>query len=747
MKARADAPGGIRIILTLLGRELRGLFLSPLAWVVLTLFLLVQGYAFYLLLELCNHPKGPPGPVLNYFFGGSFFYWLFVIAVISLLTMRTLAGERRLGTLEILMSAPVSEAQVLLAKYLAVCLFYAFLWAPTLAHVTLAAVLGGEADPGVVAAGYLGTLALGAAALSVGVLCSSLTRSQLLSGIATFAVLGAFLQLGPLELFVQVVWLRDLVAALDLFQQMEDFSRGLVDSRALLLYLSVALFCLTCAALALQAPRRRRQRLRLFLGVGLLLINLILLNLVGAGRYVRWDWTTAGTFTLSPRTVQVLRAMDKPVKAYLFMVPPDRLQPSLFPRVREVLRRFAHRSGGTFTVERVDIDAAPTRAEVLARRFGVSGEDLGRGVVVLAGGERTRLVASGQMAGGVDYSVSPPRVLGFRGEAALLTALRGLLDPRPRTLCFSQGHGEAPIASYDPKGYGIIADEARRDGFEVRALEPAALLGADKTGGLGGCRVLVIGGPRRAFAPAEVHSLERFLRGGGRLFLLLGPVLDRRVTRHGVVGLEPLMARWGVALPHKILVDGAQVPGEQALLTWGTRTGYANHPAVRAVAGRMTVWPLAREVRPVPGTMAGLTAVPLIVTSAEGWAETDLASLRGDRPLTLDRALDSPGPVAVAAAAQWRSTRVVVFGCERGLLNRRQSGQRVQDFNRELFLASVGWLAGDDELAALPGPPAGQAPRPVLDRDQLHKVFLLVVVLLPLCALCLALLVWWRRRR
>jgi len=731
------------------GRELRGLFLSPLAWVVLTLFLLVQGYAFYVLLELCNHPKGPPGPVLNYFFGGSFFYWLFVIAVISLLTMRTLAGERRLGTLEILLAAPVGAAQVVLGKFLAVCLFYVFLWAPTLCHVMLAASLGGEADVGVVASGYLGTLALGAAALSVGVLCSSLTRSQLLSGIATFAVLGSFLQLGPLKLFVQAAWLRQLAGALDLFQQMEDFSRGLVDSRALLLYGSVALFCITCAVLALRAPRRRRQRLRLLLGVGLLLLNLVLINLLGARHHARWDWTAGGTYTLSPRTVQVLRTMARPVKAYLFMVPPDRLQPSMYPRVKEVLHRFAKRSGGAFTVERVDIDAAPTRAEVLARRFGVSGDDLRRGVVVLSGGERTRLVTSSQMATGVDHSVSPPRVLGFRGEAALLTALRGLLDPRPRVLCFSQGHGEALVDSYDQKGYGIIADEARRDGYTVRALGPAGLLGTatGKGGGLDSCRVLVIGGPRRAFAPAEVHALEKFLRGGGRLFLLMGPVLDRRVTRHGVVGVESLMARWGVALPHKILVDKMQVPGEQPLLTWGTRDGYADHPAVRAVAGRITVWPLSREVRPLPGTMAGLKAAPLIVTSAEGWAEADLASLRGDRPLTLDRALDSPGPAAVAVAVQWRSTRIVVFGCERGLLNRRQSGQRVKDHNRELFLAAVSWLAGDDKLGALPGPPAGQSARSILDRAQLHKVFLLVVVLLPLCALGLALLVWWRRRR
>ena len=738
----SGAPGPVRLTLTLVKRELQGLFLSPLAWVVLTLFLLVQGYAFFLLLELCNHPKGPPGPMLNYFFGGSFFYWLFVIAVISLLTMRSLAGERRLGTLDMLLAAPVGEVPVVLGKYLAALLFYVFLWAPTVAHVVLAARLGGAADPGAVAAGYLGTLTLGAAALSVGVLASSLTRSQLLSGIATFSLLGAFLQLGPLELFIQVPWLRSLVGAMNLFDHLEAFSRGLVDSRPLLLYVSLILFCLAAAVLVLRISRSRGQGARSLLGLSLLLLNLVLLNTLAAGRYIRWDWTSSSQYTLSPRTIQVLNGISQPVTAYLFMVPPDRLQPSLYPRAVEMLDRFARQAGGRFSVEKVDIDAAPTRAEVLARRFNVSSEDLRRGVVVLAGPQRTRVITGAQMAA-MDHSTEPAQVVGFRGEAALLTALRSLLDPRPRLLCFSQGHGEALVDSYDEKGYGLIADEARRDGYDVRALAPAALMGAD----LATCRVLVIGGPRRAFASPEVAALERFLRGGGRLFLLIGPVLDRRVTRHSAVGLEPLMARWGVSLPYKILVDKLQVPGEQPLLTWGTRKGYSNHPAVRSVAGRITVWPLARAVEPVPGTLAGLTSVPLVATSEEGWAETDLAALRGDRPLTKDPVLDTAGPVPVAAAVQWRSTRLIVMGCERGLLNRRLAGQRVQDFNRELFLSSLGWLAGDDNLAALPGPPPERAVRPMLTQAQLRKVFLVVVLLLPLCALAMGVAVWWRRRR
>ncbi len=730
--------GRASILGAIILRELRGYFFSPLAWVVLTLFLLVQGYGFYLLVELCNHPKGPPGSLIQYFFGGSFFYWLFVISLTSLLTMRLLAGERRQGTLDLLLAAPVGEVAIVLGKFFAALVFYAFLWAPTVVHLIIAARLGSSADPGPAAGGYVGTLSLGAAALSLGLLCSSLTRSQLLAGLASFALLGALLLLGPLDLFVQSPWLKELASTFNLFDQMESFSRGLVDSRHLVLYASLTIFGLAASVVALRRGRVRGLAPRAALGLGLLLLNLVLINHLAAGRYSRWDWTSDRSYALTPGTLKVLEGIRKPVKAYLFMVPPDRLEPSSYHRVKEVLDRFGRRSA-YFTSEQVDIDSAPTRAEVLARRFAIGGEDLRRGVVVLEQGERTRHITSSAMAS-IDYSVQPARLMGFRGEVALLQALVSLLDPRPRRVCFSKGHGEAPIDSYEKAGYGLIADEVRRDGYTVRSIDSAALLR-----GAPGCTVLVIGGPSSAFASAEVDALDRFLGGGGRLLLLVGPVLDRRASRHRKLGLEQTMAQWGVKLPHNILVDRLRVPGEQALLTWATRDGYGRHPVARAMAGRITVWPLSREVRPLPGAMPGLKAAALVSTSREGWAETDLASLRGDRPLLLDREQDTPGPVPVAAAVQWRKTRLVVLGSERGVLNRRLGGQKVQDFNQDLVLAAVAWLSGQDAPRQRAGQPH-RSVRAMLDQDQLRKLFMLVVLVMPLGAVAMGLLVWWRRR-
>lgn len=742
--ASRRGPGLVGRIYALLLRELLICFFSPLAWVVLTLFLLVQGYGFYLIVELRNQPQGPQGPLLQYLFGGTFFYWLFIIVVVALLTMRLIAEERRHGTLEVLLAAPVREAEVVLGKFLSVLLFYVFLWLPTLVYMVLAHRFAGPAglDPGMVAGGYLGTLLCGAAALAIGLGASALARNQVVAALITFTLLTGFLLLGPLELFVEVPWIRHLASYCNIFEHMEDFARGIVDSRHLVLYLSIGTFGLVAAVTALRGPRRRgpRAAARTGLGLALLAVNLVLANTLAARHPHRADWTAGHVHSLSPATETLVRSLHQPLRITLFMVPPARLETSLFRPMRELVTRLAALNPRV-EVEVLDVDASPTRAELLTRRFSVGEKDLRHGLLVLELGGRTRFVAAEAMAA-FDYAASPPRLLSFHGEAAVLSALRSLRRSRQPSVCFTTGHGEADPGSYEEGGYGFIADEVRREGLAVQALDPRAL-----QGGHHGCTLLIMGGPNQAFIPAELDALDRHLEAGGRLLLLAGPVLDRRVTRHHLTGLEERLLRWGIELRTAIVVDRLQVPGEQPLLTFAVRDGYSRHPSVRALAGRVTVWPLTREVRPRPSAIPDLKAEALIRSTDEGWAELDLGSLRGERPLFFDPSHDSPGPVSIAVAASVRNTRLVVLGSERGVLNRRLSGAALRDFNRDLFMGLVGWLCDDPDLGS-PGPqPGAQALMPILEPGTLRTLFLLTVVAMPLCALTIGLYVTWRRRR
>lgn len=491
-----------------------------------------------------------------------------------------------------------------------------------------------------------------------------------------------------------------------------------------------------------RATPERAALTRLAAGLFLLAVNLALLNYLGGRHYVRADWTAARVYAVADKTRRVLAGLRQRVEVTVLMAPSAPTADSVYPETRELLRQLARWSPQLHT-RFVDVDADPAAAALLAQRLGVPAVELREGVVVVACAGRSRYLPARALA--ERRSEAGGRAItAFRGEPELLAALLAVTQARPVTVCFTTGHGEAPIDSYAPAGYGELADELRRD-----ALQPRAIGGAELLGGAVGCNVLLLGGPTRSVAGPELAALDRYLTRGGRLLLLIGPLLDRGVTRYRGCGLEPWLASWGLVLPRTVVVDPQAVPGEQPLLTWGTRDGYSSHPLARVMVGRLTVWPLAREVRPAPqapGVRSGIEAVALVESSARGWAEGDLAALRGDRALRFDAGLDGPGPVPVAAAVRWRTTRIVVLGSERGVLNDRLAGDTSRDDNRDLVLSALHWLVDETQRLGI-GPRVVERTRLVADAAQLTRVLALTVVALPGIALAAALIAWWRRRR
>jgi ABC-2 type transport system permease protein len=239
-----------------MGRELRSYFWSPLGWVILTGFLFLQGMAFQTIVDYLNLPTSPPLTPLGFFFGGTILYWLTVLFVTPVLTMRLLSEERKTGTLEALLTAPITEGQVVLGKYFGALVFYIFLWSPTLIYVLLLS-RHLDLDWGPVASSYLGTIGVGALFLSVGTLVSGLTRNQVVAAIGTFAIL--FLLFIPVFLdgLVNSPALKEVVEYLNLLQHMDEFGKGIVDTRHLIYYLSASAFCLFLTTRALEANKGR----------------------------------------------------------------------------------------------------------------------------------------------------------------------------------------------------------------------------------------------------------------------------------------------------------------------------------------------------------------------------------------------------------------------------------------------------------------------------------------------------------
>ena len=234
-------------------RELRAYFFSPLAYVVLFFFLVVNGIIFVNLISFLSDPRAAGGPPLGYFFRAS---WLMLIILGPVLTMRLVSEELRSGSIEVLMTAPITETEVIVAKFLAALTYYLFLWLPTTAYALVIAYYE-EVDWGPIAAGYLGLLLIGSLFLSVGVFASATTKSQLVAAMMTAAILFLLFLLGMFEDLLTSPWAKQTLAYLNIWGHIDELSKGILDTRRLVYYLSGSAFFLFLAGRALADKKWR----------------------------------------------------------------------------------------------------------------------------------------------------------------------------------------------------------------------------------------------------------------------------------------------------------------------------------------------------------------------------------------------------------------------------------------------------------------------------------------------------------
>ncbi|MBA3883398.1 MAG: ABC transporter permease subunit [Chthoniobacterales bacterium] len=248
-------------LFTLLKREIRSYFYSPIAYVVLVFFLLLSGVDFYIQLSFMN--GRPVGYTVQEAFFNSVFFWFAFVLIFPLITMRLFSEEFKLGTIEPLMTAPVRDWQVVLSKFLGALFFYIVLWIPTLLYFAIFQKVTGQPAANSLGA-YLGTcmmlLLLGMFYLSVGCLASVLTKNQIVSAIISFCTITLLFFLGLVSFVLQDVssTTRQLLGYFSAIEQMGTLSRGEIDTRPMVLYLSMTMVML---ALTHQAFQSRKWRM------------------------------------------------------------------------------------------------------------------------------------------------------------------------------------------------------------------------------------------------------------------------------------------------------------------------------------------------------------------------------------------------------------------------------------------------------------------------------------------------------
>jgi ABC-type uncharacterized transport system involved in gliding motility auxiliary subunit len=443
--------------------------------------------------------------------------------------------------------------------------------------------------------------------------------------------------------------------------------------------------------------RTTKYGLNALVMIVLILGVIVMVEAVSYRHNWRADLTENRRNSLSPQTIQVVRALPTPVKATAFFRPD---QPGK-RTAEDLLKQYAARSDGKFTWEVVDADRSP----LLAKRYGVETY----GTVVLEA-----KLADGHVK---------EEKLTEADEEKLTNGLVRVIRQGKRVIYFLKGHGEKDTADTEKAGLSQVKGALEKTSYEVKDL-----LLARESKVPDDAAIVVLAGPQKDLFPNEIDALAGYVAKAGKVFFLVDPFQ--------APGLGPLIDRYGLTLGNDVIID---VNPQGRLLGAGPEipvvVDYVSHPITRDFRFA-TLFPVARTVTVKDKLPQGVTAQGLARTSAESWAETNQDQIRTGQ-VRPDPG-EARGPLTVAAVAtvdakdappgrKDAKARVVVVGdsdfASNGFLN--LSG------NRDFFLNTVSWLAEEENLIAVR--PKESRTNPVfLTAAQGQVLFWVPVVLLPL---------------
>jgi len=542
-------------------RELAGYFATPLAYVFIVIFLVLTGVFTFYLGGFFQRGQAD----LQAFF--LWHPWLFLLLVPAL-GMRLWAEERKTGTIELLLTLPVSMTEAVLAKFLAAWAMIAISLALTF-PIWISVNLLGDPDNGVIVANYLGSLLMAGAYLAVAACLSATTRNQVIAFVISTLACFAFLLAGfPLVLDFFRPWLPqaalDAIASLSFLSHFETITRGMIDLRDLLFFVSFILLWLYLGAWVISRKKasggyRTRSGSGLFSRSGLLgaLLLFLLLNVAVSPllRGLRLDLTEQRLNTLSSGTRHILAGIDKPLTLKFFLSREQIKQvpglESFAERVATLLDEYANLADGRLTIEQIDPEPF-SEAEDEAVQFGL------RGVQITAGGDSIYFGLVGELDGRrkVIPFFQPERERFLEYDLSQL--LYQLAHPKKLVVGLLSGApidgGFTPGPNPRMRRPWLILDQLRRQ-FEIRTLPRTAEPITDDVD------LLMLVHPAGLDA-GTLYAVDQYLLRGGRALVFADPLSEAAAEGNpaGAISSNPdferMLASWGVEMePGKVVGD------------------------------------------------------------------------------------------------------------------------------------------------------------------------------------------------
>lgn len=457
-------------------------------------------------------------------------------------------------------------------------------------------------------------------------------------------------------------------------------------------------------------------------GASAAVYSALFIVLLGGGNYLswrhhhRWDLTEAGVYTLAPQSKSVVAALTQDLKMTAFV------EGGQDQALDSLLESYQYAAPSHVSFQMVDPDRHPELVDQM---------------------KITALRSVALQYGGESFVVTNPT------EETITNGVIRVARTTKKTVYFVEGHGEADVANQqEPSGFAAAKLALEQENYEVKSLvlPSAESMPADAS-------VVVMPGPKRALTDHELQLLDGYLKSGGHLLIMVGP-------REGDDGLTKLLGEWAVKLGSNIVIDQEMrlFEGPSMGIQPITKT-YTPH-AITQGFHDYTTWPRTRTVNADAGGKKGFTATELVKTSPTSRALAKVDELFAKGTATIADS-DPKGPLAIAVAVEAKladlgiqakpaaegkpapdAARLVVFGTEQFADNQRLSQSRL---NADLFLNSVGWLVGQEELVSVRSRSVRASRAELTPADSL-RVFYLSVLVVPELMVLAGIAVWWRRK-
>jgi ABC-type uncharacterized transport system involved in gliding motility auxiliary subunit len=502
-------------------------------------------------------------------------------------------------------------------------------------------------------------------------------------------------------------------------------------------------------ATKVQATNQRRRAIAGIVASAstLLVLAIVLMaNYLSFRHYQRFDWTAQGIFTLSPKSKQVLRELNRDVDVYVFI---SRGEGS-FASTDELLKRYAALSSHVL-LHYVDPDREAGQFKLLAQRFGVAAGVLETGearadvAIVVALGDKNWHVNRddlvGSELGGQPGEGQAGEEVQLKGEQAFTGAIVQVTSGRATKICLTSGHGEWTLTEGE-RSLASLEHALRHDNLEWKPFETLGQKIVPSE-----CDAVLVAGPVHAFSEAEAKLVLDYARNGGNVLLALDPVIEH--DQISSTGFEAPLREAGIRLDPALVLE----LNKERLLTRNPAefvvTEFGDHVTTRPMQHNARVFlSLVRGVTPIG--QDGQVEI-LLRTSDEGFGKTDIADLKPDQE-PVKGAADIAGPVSIAVATQFNPPspgtkktggRLIVIGDTDFMVSQLLDTPELQNF--QLASAFLGWVAERPALIEIP-PKKIKSGNIVFSQDDLWSLFFRVAVLVPAAALILGVAVWLNRR-